>query len=291
MTKNTVLRLANFFIGIPAFIAVVWYMGFARNILLLAVIASIQYLASSEMSAVFAKLKIPTNRGRIAFFSILASVCVYLAPLLRARSGRPVSPAEMLFACSAIFSLLLLAPFALAKKPEFGTLLQSMCATLFSFFYIGVLGACLAVISTGFGQTREPVLAFALMTFGNDALAWLVGNLLGRKRGIVAVSPNKSLAGFIGGICGSLAAGALVYFLFPASGFRSVAFPMALGFFTGLAVITGDLVESAIKRSVDVKDSGDLIPGRGGILDSFDSLLYSAPVFAALSLALGFFGA
>lgn len=291
MTKNTVLRLANFFIGIPAFIAVVWYLGFARNILLLAVIACIQYLASRELAAVFGKLKVPTNRMSIALFSILASVCVYLAPLLSPPSGRTVSAPEMLFLVTAVFPLFLLAPFAFAKKANFPNLLQSMCATLFSFFYIGALGACLAAIVSGFGQSREPVLTFALMTFGNDALAWLIGNLLGRKRGIVDVSPNKSLAGFIGGICGSLAAGVIVYFLFPSSGFGSVAAPMALGLVTGLAVITGDLVESAIKRSVDVKDSGDLIPGRGGILDSFDSLLYSAPVFVAMSFALGFFGA
>ncbi len=62
-----------------------------------------------------------------------------------------------------------------------------------------------------------------------------------------------------------------------------------MGSAIGAAVIVGDLFESALKRSAGIKDSGSAVPGRGGFLDSFDSLLFAAPVFYGLSLLFGFF--
>ena len=127
------------------------------------------------------------------------------------------------------------------------------------------------------------------MTSGNDSMAWLVGVSVGRKRGIVAVSPNKSLAGFLGGLSGSLLAGLISYYLFPNAGIASLISLLFVGLCVGVTVILGDLLESALKRSAGVKDSSSFIPGRGGILDSFDSLFFSAPLFIALASIWGFF--
>jgi phosphatidate cytidylyltransferase len=143
------------------------------------------------------------------------------------------------------------------------------------------------------------LLLFLFITFGNDSLAWLLGTLFGaNNRGIIAVSPNKSIAGFIGGFLGSILVAVGAVFLFPdifsvfakttgsldlnISALKLVPFAIVLGLCTGIAATLGDLAESAIKRSCDFKDSGNFILGRGGVLDSIDSIAASAPVFFIL---------
>lgn len=105
---------------------------------------------------------------------------------------------------------------------------------------------------------------------------------MGRSnKGIIKVSPNKSLAGFIGGGTLSAVVLAVLYCLFVPGIKEDISIWMAvvLGLATSSAANIGDLIESAFKRSAEVKDSGSLIPGRGGLLDSIDSMLASAPIF------------
>jgi phosphatidate cytidylyltransferase len=128
------------------------------------------------------------------------------------------------------------------------------------------------------------ILTFLLIVFANDSLAWTAGMLFGKgNRGVVPVSPNKSIAGFIGGLAASALVGAGAVFLFPEvfpfGRFPALPSGVILGLVSGIAGSLGDLGESAMKRSSGVKDSGFLIPGRGGVLDSIDSLALAAPVF------------
>lgn len=289
MTKNTVQRLMIFFLGIPAFIAVVLFLSFGRNVILLAVVLAVQALGAREAVSLFKAKGVAVSRGYLTALSIGASAIVYASPALSPLFPSSPGSLEWLLGSTAIGSLAAIAPFAFAKSDAFPLLLARMSASLFVFFYCGALGAFLVYITSCFGQSVAPVLTFALMTFGNDSLAWLVGVTLGRKRGIVAVSPGKSLAGFIGGFAGSIAAGALSFLLFPEAGFGSVLGALILGLATACTTILGDLVESAMKRSASVKDSSGIVPGRGGILDSFDSLLFSAPVFVVIAAFMGFF--
>jgi phosphatidate cytidylyltransferase len=128
------------------------------------------------------------------------------------------------------------------------------------------------------------ILTFLLMVFGSDSVAWAAGMLFGKgNRGIVAASPNKSLAGFAGGIGASILVGAGAEFFIKNAFLPRFLPPLAggviLGFLSGCASSLGDLAESALKRSSGMKDSGALIPGRGGVLDSIDSVALAAPVF------------
>jgi phosphatidate cytidylyltransferase len=132
------------------------------------------------------------------------------------------------------------------------------------------------------------ILTFVFMVFSGDGLAWALGMAFGRgNQGLVPASPNKSVAGFIGGIMAPVIAGIGAALLLPgifvpkcASFFGiPVIAGFILGLLTGVAAILGDLGESAIKRSSGIKDSGSIIPGRGGVLDSIDSLALAAPVF------------
>lgn len=289
MTKNTIQRLIVFFLGIPAFVAVVIFASFGRNLLLFAVILVVQTLGAREAIYLFAMKSVAVSRAYLTALSLCASVVAYAAPAISPLFPAAPSPLEFLLAAIALGGLASIAPFAFAKADEFPLLLARISASLFVFFYCGALGAFLAYITSCFGQSVAPVLTFALMTFGNDSLAWLVGMTLGKRRGIVAVSPGKSLAGFIGGFAGSIAAGALSFLIFPEAGYGSMLEALALGLAIACTTILGDLAESAMKRSASVKDSSGIVPGRGGILDSFDSLLFSAPAFVIVAAFMGFF--
>ena len=125
----------------------------------------------------------------------------------------------------------------------------------------------------------------------NDIFAYVFGMTLGRKKklGIVA-SPNKSLAGYIGGFLTTFAFVGAYYALFRK---YLTQLPMAFYFLfpllSGFLVPVGDLVESVVKRSVNIKDSGNIIMGRGGVLDSVDTLLFLIPVyFTILQLFFSF---
>jgi len=135
-----------------------------------------------------------------------------------------------------------------------------------------------------FSEAGFVILVFFLVAFLNDAAAWLAGMLFGEgNRGVVPASPKKSVAGFIGGLAASVGTGLFAVAFFP-DAFASKVMPShlagaLLGLGAGTAAILGDLAESALKRSAGVKDSGTLILGRGGALDSIDSLALAAPVY------------
>lgn len=115
-----------------------------------------------------------------------------------------------------------------------------------------------------------------LLTQMNDVAQYVWGKALGNKKVIPSVSPGKTQAGLVGGVLTTtvLAVG-LSGWLTPLSWLEAGA----VGFLIGVAGFLGDVTISAIKRDLGVKDSGQLIPGHGGILDRVDSLTYSAPLF------------
>jgi phosphatidate cytidylyltransferase len=137
-------------------------------------------------------------------------------------------------------------------------------------------------------QSSIIILVFLLMVIACDSLAWLFGMLFGKgNRGFIPASPNKSIAGFIGGIAGSILVGigSVIFWpsIFTSNRIENTFLAgILLGFATSIAAILGDLAESVMKRSSQIKDSGHIIPGRGGVLDSIDSIALAAPIFYAL---------
>jgi phosphatidate cytidylyltransferase len=125
------------------------------------------------------------------------------------------------------------------------------------------------------------LLLYFLLVFGNDTFAYIFGMAFGKNnRGVLKVSPNKSIAGFIGGTVVTTIL-SVAYCMFIDIGLGIVQ-SVVLGVVISFSANVGDLVESAFKRAAEVKDSGHIVPGRGGFLDSIDSLLASAPVFWVL---------
>lgn len=153
--------------------------------------------------------------------------------------------------------------------------LAEAAATLFPLLYLAVPVAVIVLIRREFGA--GPLLALIFTQVASDTVQYYTGRALGRTPLAPAVSPKKTREGAVGG----LVAGAVVLPVLGAWWLPGVP-PLALAALgVGLAVvgIFGDLFESLIKRSVDVKDASGLIPGHGGMLDRIDALLFTTPVF------------
>ncbi|HWL23654.1 MAG TPA: phosphatidate cytidylyltransferase [Ureibacillus sp.] len=157
----------------------------------------------------------------------------------------------------------------------------------FTFDEIGFILLSALYIGIGFYYlitTREAGLTYIiyalLVVWSTDSGAYFTGRKLGKHKLWPEISPNKTVEGFVGGIIIAVILASIMNLITP--------FHMSWGYFIVVTVISsifgqlGDLVESAIKRHFDVKDSGWILPGHGGILDRFDSLLFVLPLLNLL---------
>ncbi len=127
------------------------------------------------------------------------------------------------------------------------------------------------------------LLFLLLLTWAADTGAYFVGRAYGRRKLMPAVSPNKTVEGFLGGVLLALVVALSGLIWLPVS-VNYVWILLLMALLTSYFALIGDLWESLLKRQQGVKDSGTLLPGHGGILDRIDSLLSTAPLFASLFL-------
>jgi len=154
--------------------------------------------------------------------------------------------------------------------------LRDGAMTLFGVLYLGLTLGTLSM--TRLLPLGEWLIFFLLLvTWASDTGAYIVGTLYGRHRLAPTISPKKTVEGLVGGLIAAIIAGyaARWWFLPDLSGLDCLILATLLTI-TGF---WGDLTESAMKRSVGMKDSGGILPGHGGMLDRLDSLLFTAPVF------------
>lgn len=146
---------------------------------------------------------------------------------------------------------------------------------MFSILYGGVL-PCFFVLLWRLSDGIHWMLWTISVTALGDTAAYYVGSLWGRRKLMPRISPGKTVEGSLAGLAGNVAAGLLYSLLFlpQAAGIEGCL--LSLG--VGLVGQLGDLSESMLKRAAQVKDSGSILPGHGGILDRLDSLMFSAPV-------------
>ncbi len=190
----------------------------------------------------------------------------------------------LLWVCGAV-GLLLLRGIWVDNKQDMEAVLTRVAASLVVLVYPGLFVLFIARVSTLQDATFHLLFLFALV-FGNDTAAWAVGMLVGRPIGLL-ISPTKSIAGFVAGFVMSLVVSLAALLLWPRLVPGGTAGALLLGTVIGCATILGDLIESVLKRSAGVKDSGTLMMGRGGLLDSADSLLLAAPLYYLLVGLLG----
>lgn len=164
---------------------------------------------------------------------------------------------------------------AQATRRENARALAIISVTFMAVFYISWLFSFL--IKLRVLEQGKHLAAFLLLTAkGSDVGGYLIGSYFGSHRLIPRISPNKSVEGFWGGIAISILGAYLCHFFLPRIPLWQL---LAIGGILGGISQFGDLAESIIKRDCQVKDSGKLIPGIGGIMDLIDSLLLSAPIF------------
>jgi len=165
----------------------------------------------------------------------------------------------------------------LTRGPE--GFVASATATTFSLLYLPFLGGFLILLartSNGF----ERVMTFVILVSCNDTFGYIVGVLFGKHPMAPKISPKKSWEGFTGSLIFTVLGGTLAFYYI-------MDMKWWIGAVVGLMIVftatCGDLIESAMKRDLELKDMGTLLPGHGGMLDRLDSVLISAP---ALWLAL-----
>lgn len=271
------LRILTAILLIPP---VIYLIGWSpRWLFLVAVVAAVE-LCLYE----FFKICLHSGFKPFPVLGYLTGGMACLAQVLGA--GRPETPVVLLLLALLLLTLLV----ALVLRDDLKTYLGAAATTIFGVIYVGVALSLLIHLrfsppgASVFGPTgsshlttgRNLVLFLFVVVWADDTFAYLVGRTLGRKLLFPSLSPRKTLEGSVAGFVGSLlAAWGYAALFWQTAGVTIVILLAAL---VALAGQIGDLVESALKRGANLKDSGSLLPGHGGLLDRLDSLLFSVPV-------------
>ena len=205
---------------------------------------------------------------------------------LAASALYPIAPLVTRFPTVALVTIALLIACAAWYVASPRVTIHDVGMTLFVPVYCGFAFSCVTNI-----RACDPGLQGFLLTFGvlgsvwlNDAMAYFIGTKFGKRKLAPRISPNKSVEGFWGGLVGCLIIWVVLFVLRVRD--IKLLFALPCGLAVGCAGVLGDLFESRIKRGFGVKDSGNLLPGHGGMLDRSDALLFGS-MTAYLLLTLG----
>lgn len=217
------------------------------------------------------------NKKTPGIVCYLATVLYYIAIYL--------DRMDIIVPMMVVYLLVMLAVYVLTF-PTYSD--KQIMAAFMDFFYVSVMLSFVYLI-----RNMEHGLVLVLLIFVsswiNDTCAYFVGRALGKHKMAPVLSPKKSIEGLIGGIVGAGVFGAVFGILFDkyvdTMNYAPLLFAV-VGAVGALPAVIGDLAASAIKRNNDIKDYGKLIPGHGGILDRFDSIIFTAPIIYYLLVYL-----
>jgi phosphatidate cytidylyltransferase len=257
------------------------------------------------MAAVFALAMVLSRAVSLVFFAFVSFLALkeYLSLIPTRRADRGVLfwaylaiPLQYWWIADAwygmfiiwipvyVFLFLPLRMVLIGETPGFlravGTLHWGLMTTVFSISHVAyllVLPVAARPSAAGLAVAGPSLVLFlVVLTQLNDVAQFLWGKALGRLKVVPTVSPGKTVEGFLGGVGTTLLLALLLApWLTPLTRWQAVA----AGLIIGVAGFIGDVVISALKRDLGIKDSGTLLPGHGGILDRIDSLTYTAPLF------------
>ena len=255
--------LPSIFVGL-SLVALVWLSLAYARILFAVLIAVVISLGIRELVRAFAA----ANIGVSSVSLNLATIGLIYATWIDGVEGLVVGTA-------IAFPILLI--LRLRKGPH--DFVRSATATTFGLIYLPFLAGFLILL----GQPSDGlarVMTFVILVGCNDTFGYLVGVLIGRHPLVPTISPKKTWEGLIGSVIFTPMGGALCFYYI-------LELQWWIGIVVGLMIVftatSGDLIESAMKRDLSLKDMGSILPGHGGVLDRLDSVLLSAP---ALVLAL-----
>ena len=253
-------RLASGTVLVILFIGILWVGGWLTcwSMCLLSLIGVFELMRVYKL-----------EKSALAILAYLATI-VYYTMLF-------IDKTDLLMPVMISYLLLVLAVYVLAF-PKFRD--KDMMAAFLSFYYVSV---CLSYVY----RLRDIkdggyfIILVFLCSWGNDTLAYATGRLIGKHKMSPVLSPKKSIEGLIGGIVGAGILGVIFGIIFNANVHPIPNAPLwfgLVGMVGAIPAVIGDLAASAIKRNNDVKDYGKLIPGHGGVMDRFDSMIFTAPI-------------
>ncbi|HEY3411789.1 MAG TPA: phosphatidate cytidylyltransferase [Armatimonadota bacterium] len=286
-------RILTSLVGVPLILVLLFWPGGWPWFFF---VAAVMAMAIYEFTKALWAKGIYVHWIALAFFGVLA--ITRAAPALMGLEGRIGLERPLMFVIggsvfpefAALFVMLLLAGDLLWKRRS---PLKNVGATFLGMGWIALtlpflvdirrVGQSAAnhtvlpdAVTPPLGAQEGAWLMFAvlLVIWAGDSGAYFVGKAIGRHKMAPGISPNKTWEGSVGGLAASWIVG------------MAMTWPLALnpltcllfGLVVGAVGQVGDLVESAIKREIGIKDFGDLLPGHGGVLDRFDSLIFAAPV-------------
>lgn len=192
---------------------------------------------------------------------------------------------QFIFAIPLIFAAIFYSELFLRTKKPF----RNIGLNLLALYYIA-LPLCLTFFIANIGGhfTGSILLGVLFIIWANDSGAYIVGSLIGKNKLIPHVSPNKTIEGFLGGGLFCFIVAYLNNHVFNTiPGFDALSLIKPFVWYMIAAVVfvfatMGDLVESLLKRSLEIKDSGNILPGHGGFLDRFDAFLFVLPFIVAV---------
>ena len=277
--RSFFIRTATVVVALPVFFILVFILPYYNHLALNLGALLITVAGARELQMLLSKRGNP-GFPRIFLPAVLIPAAAYLEVL-----GWVSSPWSLAVPIALVI-LVLMRSLWVRDPKDLEFLLQRISSSLLILAY-PALFVSFIVRLTGFQNARWVLLLFFSVNFANDMSAYLAGMFLGRGTRLgYAVSPNKSAVGFVAGVLASV--GVTLLFRATVPDLLPISYGAAAGFgaAAGILTIAGDLVESALKRSAAVKDSGGIIPGRGGILDSIDSWLLTAPMFYFVFLCI-----
>ncbi|HUP61218.1 MAG TPA: phosphatidate cytidylyltransferase [Thermoanaerobaculia bacterium] len=256
------MRFAREITALVAAPIAIWIIGWGHEYVFDGAIALIAVLALHEFLAL----------GKAKGYDLPVVLCILIMLVIMAAFILQELSVEI-----GMFTALLIIPasYVFSRKPLEDSLPSSAIAVLAT-TYVGMLGGSLIRLRNDFPVGSKLVYFLLLVVWLGDSGAYYVGRKFGRHKMSPRISPKKTVEGLVGGIITSIVTAVVIHFTF----FQEFPLHHAIiaGVILSFAGVVGDLAESMWKRSAEVKDSGTLIPGHGGFLDRFDSILFTAPI-------------
>ncbi|HYC62571.1 MAG TPA: phosphatidate cytidylyltransferase [Thermoanaerobaculia bacterium] len=242
--------------------AAIWITGWGPEWLFNTTVALVAVLAMYEFLAL----------GKAKGYDVPTVLCIAIMLIIMAAFIIDELSVEL-----GMFAALLIIPasYVVTSKSLEDSLPSSAVAVLAT-TYVGMLSGSLIRLHNDFPEGWKLVFFLLLVVWLGDSGAYYVGKQFGKRKLSPRISPKKTVEGLIGGITASVITALVIHFTF----FPELPLIHAIiaGVLLSIAGVIGDLAESMWKRSAAVKDSGTLIPGHGGFLDRFDSILFTAPI-------------
>ncbi len=282
VTVTTMKRIASAAVALPLYVFCIWTDSL-QNLPILLISIIISGLSLFEYYMIVDKGEEGRPFKVIGIISaVIINVVFYLFAFDKISSFSGYIPefdSRVITGLISVFFTIMLA-LQIFRRPIKGGI-YSVAVTLFGLIYIAFSFAHIILMKGQFEHGVFYIIILNVIIMANDSGAYFGGVFLGKHKTNFAVSPNKSWEGYFTGLLSGMFGAVITNQIFLSFNVElfSVAEAAILGFIFSILGSVGDLVESAVKRDGAIKDSGSIIPGHGGMWDTFDAILFTLPLF------------